>query len=71
MVKNFKRSRASSPSARFFGLVFGHEREFGYFLLSELEEVRGSMGLPIERDLYFKPVPIEKLAPEMFGEVEE
>ena len=34
---------------RFFGLVFGHEREFGYFLLSELEEVRGPMGLPIER----------------------
>lgn len=53
---------------RFFGLVFGHEREFGYFLLSELEEVRGPMGLPIERDLCFKPKTLEEIAPEMFRE---
>jgi len=51
---------------KFFGLVFGHEREFGYFLLSELEEVRGPMGLPIERDLYFKPKTLEEIAPELF-----
>ena len=51
---------------KFFGLVFGHEREFGYFLLSELEEVRGLMGLPIERDLYFQPKTLEEIAPEMF-----
>ena len=51
---------------KFFGLVFGHEREFGYFLLSELEEVRGPMGLPIERDLHFKPKMLEEIAPEMF-----
>ena len=54
---------------KFFGLVFGHEREFGYFLLSELEEVRGPMGLPIERDLYFQPKTLEEIAPEMFREV--
>ena len=51
---------------KFFGLVFGHEREFGYFLLSELEEVRGPLGLPIERDLYFKPRTLAEIAPEMF-----
>jgi len=51
---------------RFFGLVFGHEKEFGYFLLSELEEVRGPMGLPIERDMHFKPAMLETIAPEMF-----
>ena len=51
---------------KFFGLVFGLEREFGYFLLSELEEVRGPMGLPIERDLYFQPKTLEEIAPEMF-----
>ena len=51
---------------RFFGLVFGHEREYGYFLLSELEEVRGPMGLPIERDLYFEPKPLAEIAPDMF-----
>jgi len=51
---------------KFFGLVFGHEREFGYFLLSELEEARGPMGLPIERDLYWQPKTLEEIAPEMF-----
>lgn len=39
----------------FFGLVIGFEREWGYFSLSELEQVRGPLGLPIERDLYFQP----------------
>ena len=53
---------------RFFGLVFGHEKEFGYFLLSELEEVRGPMGLPIERDLHFNPKQLAEIAPEIFGE---
>ena len=52
---------------RFFGLVDGHERELGYFMLGELEEVRGPMGLPVERDLHFKPAPLEQIAPEMFG----
>jgi len=51
---------------RFFGLVFGHEKEFGYFLLSELEEVRGPMGLPIERDLHWQPKTLAEIAPEMF-----
>jgi len=37
----------------FFGLVDGHEKEIGYFSLSELEAVRGPLGLGIERDLYF------------------
>ena len=45
---------------RCFGLVVGHERELGYFSLAELEEVRGPMGLPIERDLYFKPCPLSQ-----------
>ena len=53
---------------RFYGLVFGHERELGYFLLSELEEVRGPLGLPIERDLWFKPKTLAEIAPEMFQE---
>ena len=38
-----------------FGLVIGHERELGYFSLNELEELRGPMGLPVERDLHFQP----------------
>src|SRR5689334_1241202 len=40
---------------RFFGYVCGLEEEWGYFVLSELAAVRGPLGLPIERDLYFEP----------------
>ncbi|MFA6145537.1 MAG: DUF2958 domain-containing protein [Sulfurimonas sp.] len=38
-----------------FGLIIGHETELGYFSLNELKEVRGAMGLKIERDIHFKP----------------
>ena len=51
---------------RFFGLVDGHERGLGYFMLGELEEIRGPMGLPVERDLYWQPKTLEEIAPEMF-----
>ena len=42
-----------------FGLVFGFEKEWGYFSLREIQEARGPMGLHIERDLYFMPTPID------------
>jgi hypothetical protein len=45
---------------RFFGLVDGHDKELGYFVLSELMSVRGPGGLTIERDLYFKQEPLSK-----------
>lgn len=45
----------------FFGLVSGLELEFGYFSLSELQSVRGPLGLPIERDLYFVPKTLQEL----------
>src|SRR5689334_20152871 len=41
----------------FFGWVNGHCLEAGYFSLNELQEARGPMGLPIERDLHFEPAP--------------
>jgi Protein of unknown function (DUF2958) len=34
--------------------------ELGYFSLSELQEIRGPMGLPVERDMYFKPCPLSE-----------
>lgn len=43
-----------------FGLVDGHETEFGYFSLRELEETYG-FGLPIERDIHFRPTQIQDL----------
>ena len=36
-------------------------KEFGYFTLRELESVRGPLGLPIERDLHFKPRPLKEV----------
>lgn len=41
----------------FFGLVDGFEKELGYFSLTELE----SLGWRVERDLYFKPVPLSSV----------
>ena len=55
----------------FFGLVIGLEKELGYFALSELQKARGPLGLPIERDLYWKPKTLEEIAPEMFREATE
>ena len=48
-------------SGLFFGLVQGFEEELGSFSLAELESARGPLGLPIERDLYFKPQPLSEL----------
>jgi len=45
----------------FFGYVFGFEEEWGYFSLSELQAARGPRGLPVERDLYFNPIPISEV----------
>jgi len=50
----------------FFGLVEGFEKELGYFSLSELQSVKGPMGLPIERDLYWDPRTLKEIAPELF-----
>ena len=34
--------------------------ELGYVTLSELKTVRGALGLPVERDLYWEPKPLSK-----------
>ena len=44
-----------------FGYVIGMEEEWGYFLLSEIEGVRGPLGLAVERDLWFEPGPINEV----------
>src|SRR5689334_4169954 len=46
---------------RFFGLVMGHETEYGYFLLDELQSARGPLGLAIERDMYWTPKTIAEV----------
>ena len=50
-----------SPERRLcFGMVHGLEHELGYFSLDELEAARGPLGMPIERELYFKPRPLSQ-----------
>ena len=44
-----------------FGWVEGLEKELGYFALAEIEHIRGPMGLPVERDLYWSPTPLSEL----------
>jgi len=44
----------------FFGYVEGDYSEFGYFSLSELEKIRGPLGLKVERDLYWEPKPLSE-----------
>lgn len=51
----------------FFGLVDGFEREFGTFSLQELSTLRGPLGLPIERDMYWTPKTLRQIAPEKFA----
>ena len=46
----------------FFGVVEGFETEYGYFVLSELSELRGPGGLRIERDRYWTPLPLAECA---------
>ena len=45
----------------FFGMVHGLEKELGYFDLNELESYRGRLGLGIERDRYWKSIPLKDL----------
>ena len=44
----------------FFGWVFGNFPEMGYFRLSDLQSVRGPIGLGVERDLHFNPTPLSE-----------
>ena len=44
-----------------FGLVAGFEVELGYFGLRELESVSDQLGLPIERDLYYRPATLREI----------
>lgn len=47
----------------FFAKVVSHlcsDGELGYVLLSQLEEVRGGLNMPVERDLYWESKPLSQ-----------
>ncbi len=50
-----------AESGNCFGLVEGHEVELGYLNLNELREISGPFGLKIERDLHWKPTPLDEV----------
>lgn len=43
-----------------FGLVVGHDTEWGYVSLAELRELRVGPGLRVERDLWWQPVTVSE-----------
>lgn len=45
----------------FFGYVKGIENELGTFSLSELQKIRGRLGLSVERDKFFKPCSLSEV----------
>ncbi len=45
----------------FLGLVDGQFLEYGTFALTELESVSGALGLGVERDRHFDPLPLSEL----------
>ena len=44
-----------------YGIVSGIETEWGTFTIEQVQKVRGSLGLPVERDLHFKPTLVSDL----------
>lgn len=44
-----------------FGLIDGFEKELGYFSLNEIEQIKGPMGLEVERDVSFQPTKLKNL----------
>lgn len=44
-----------------YGAVDGFEFEYGSFDMHELAAIRGQFGLPIERDLYWRPRPLSEV----------
>ena len=44
-----------------YGYVVGLDSELGYISLEELKTIRGSLNLPIEIDLSFKPTLLSKV----------
>ena len=47
---------------RIYGIAEIHEKEYGYFSLDELKEIKSPpFGLGIERDKWFKPTPLNEI----------
>jgi len=52
---------SQEDSSTCYGYVQGWESELGYFSLEEIENVRGALNLPVERDMHFEPTLLSKV----------
>ncbi len=57
----FEGEETDDGDFEFFGMVHGNEKELGYFRLSQIEEIRGRLRLPVERDRSVFKVPYREL----------
>ena len=48
-----------------FGLVEGLKSELGYFSLAEIKAARTQLGLSVERDLHWQPMPLSEIGNEI------
>lgn len=60
----FEGEKQANGDYYFFGMVHGFERECGYFLLSQLTEVKLPGGLKIERDRPVFKIPYREFCDE-------
>lgn len=44
-----------------FAYVIGLEKELGYVSMTELQNIRGALNLPVERDTGFKPTHLSEV----------
>jgi len=54
-----------------FGLVTGPGQQLDYFWLSDFSDGCGPRGMPVKRDLRWRPKILEEIAPEMFRSQEQ
>lgn len=54
-------NKIGNDDFEFFGIVDGQYKEYGYFTLSQLQNLRGRFGLTVERDIYFSPTEIKNI----------
>jgi hypothetical protein len=54
-------SEWDSKTDECYGLVHGFEKEYGSFSLRELSEVKGALGIGLEVDVWFTPIPLHTL----------
>lgn len=61
-------TEANLETGELFGVTINGygDGELGYFTLQELESLRSSMGLSVERDIVFKPLKLQDIKSDVY-----